>query len=206
MKADILFEKKDNKLEITLDKNAEYSDIKEKLSQILEASEDTFSDIVSPIIIKGRRIQTEEEKEIIDMIAKKTDLEITINKPKQMGLATIDNIFNEDTTISNTKVFRGTVRSGQRVEFDEGSVVVLGDVNGGAEIIAEGNIIVLGNLRGFAHAGAKGNRSAFVTAKTINPTQLRIADVIMKHEVEKNDMEFGYEIAAIKMGEIVIEK
>ena len=122
-----------------------------------------------------------------------------------MGLATIDNIFNKDTTISTTKVCRGTIRSGQRIEF-EGSVIILGDVNGGAEVIAEGNVVVLGTLRGFAHAGAKGNRSAFVAAESISPTQLRIADVIMKHEIVKGDMELGYEIASIKMGEIVIEK
>ena len=42
-------------------------------------------------------------------------------------------------------------------------------------------------------------------AETIVPTQLRIADVIMKHEITKNDMEYGYEMASIKMGEIVIE-
>ncbi len=206
MKTDVLFEKKDNKLVITLDKDAEYMDIKDKLKQILEVSNDVFSEITAPITIKGRRLQSEEEREILDMILAKTNLEVKIEKPKQMGLATIDNIFNEDTTISTTKVFRGrTVRSGQRVEF-EGSVVILGDVNGGAEVVAEGNIIVLGSLRGFAHAGAKGNRSAFVAAKMISPTQLRIADVIMKNELQKVDLEYGYEVASIKMGEIVIEK
>lgn len=205
MKTDILFEKKENKLRITLDKNAEYSEIKEKLSQVLNMSSDTFLNIMGPIVIRGRRLLDYEENEIKNMFAEKTDLEVKFDRPKQMGLATIDNIFNKDTTISMSKVFRGTIRSGQRVEF-EGSVVILGDVNGGAEVIAEGNIIVLGNLRGFAHAGAKGNRSAFVAAETIAPTQLRIADVIMKHEVQKSDMEFGYEVASIKMGEIVVEK
>lgn len=205
MKTDILFEKKENKLIITLDKNVEYSEIKTKLSQVLEMSSDTFKGIISPILVKGRRLMDDEETEIKNMISDKTDLEVKIERPKQMGLATIDNIFNKDTTITTTKVVRGTIRSGQRIEF-EGSVVILGDVNGGAEVIAEGNIIVLGNLRGFAHAGAKGNRSAFVSAEIIAPTQLRIADVIMKHEVVKNDMGLGYENASIKMGEIVMEK
>ena len=205
MKTDVLYEKKDNKLVITLDKDSDYSAIKTKLSQILEISSDTFTGITGTIVIKGRRLSDIEENEIRNMISEKTDLEIKIEKPKQMGLATIDNIFNKDTTISITKVYRGTIRSGQRLEF-EGSVIVLGDVNGGSEVIAEGNIVILGNLRGFAHAGAKGNRSAFVAAESINPTQLRIADVIMKHEIEKNDMEYGYEIATIKMGEIVVEK
>lgn len=205
MKADVLFEKKDNKLVITLDKDAEYSDIKQKLSQVLEISSNTFEGVTGTIVIKGRRLIGDEENEIRSMISEKTELPIKIEKPKQMGLATIDNIFNKDTTISNTKVYRGTVRSGQRIEF-EGSLVILGDVNGGSEIIAEGNIVVLGNLRGFAHAGAKGNRSAFIAAEDIIPTQLRIADVIMKHETKKNDVGYGYEIASIKMGEIVIEK
>ena len=205
MKTDVLFEKKDNKLVITLDKDADYLDIKAKLSQILEASSDTFLGITGTITVKGRRLLGNEETEVRNIIAEKTELEIKFEKPKQMGLATIDNIFNKDTTISTTKVYRGTIRSGQRIEF-EGSVIILGDVNGGAEVIAEGNVVVLGTLRGFAHAGAKGNRSAFVAAESISPTQLRIADVIMKHEIVKGDMELGYEIASIKMGEIVIEK
>lgn len=204
MKTDVLFEKKDNKLVITLDKNADYVDIKNKLTKILDLGTDTFSGVTGAITIKGRRLSGDEETEIKNMISGKTDLEIKIEKPKQMGLATIDNIFNKDTTISTTKVFRGTIRSGQRIEF-EGSVVILGDVNGGAEVVAEGNIVILGNLRGFAHAGAKGNRSAFVASESIEPTQLRIADVIMKHGVSKNEMEYGYEIASIKMGEIVVE-
>lgn len=205
MKTDVLFEKKENRLVITLNKDASYADIKEKLLQILNMSSDTFSDVSGAITIKGRRLTADEEAEILNIFSKKTKLEIKFDRPKQMGLATIDNIFNKDITISPTKVFRGTVRSGKRIEY-EGSIVVLGDVNGGGEIVAEGNITVLGNLRGFAHAGAKGNRSAFVAAEIINPTQLRIADVIMKNEREKNDLGLGYEIATIKMGEIEIDK
>src|SRR5574339_679235 len=50
-----------------------------------------------------------------------------------------------------------TLRSGTRIEFS-GHVVVLGDVNPGAEIVAEGNVMVWGRLRGMVHAGSKGNR------------------------------------------------
>ncbi len=67
-----------------------------------------------------------------------------------------------------------TIRSGTRIEFP-GHVVVLGDVNPGAEIIAEGNVIVWGRLRGMVHAGAKGNTSAVICALDLSPTQLRIA-------------------------------
>jgi septum site-determining protein MinC len=57
-------------------------------------------------------------------------------------------------------------------------VVVFGDVNPGAEIIAEGNVIIWGRLRGMVHAGAKGNRNAVICALDLSPTQLRIAEEV----------------------------
>jgi len=68
-----------------------------------------------------------------------------------------------------------TLRSGTRIEF-AGHVVVLGDVNPGAEIVAEGNVIIWGRLRGMVHAGSKGNREAVICALDFSPMQLRIAD------------------------------
>jgi septum site-determining protein MinC len=70
-----------------------------------------------------------------------------------------------------------TLRSGTRIEFG-GHVVVLGDVNPGAEIVAEGNVIIWGRLRGMVHAGAKGNRNAVICALDLSPTQLRIAEEV----------------------------
>lgn len=70
-----------------------------------------------------------------------------------------------------------TLRSGTRIEF-AGHVVVLGDVNPGAEIVAEGNVIVWGRLRGMVHAGSKGNREAVICALDFSPMQLRIADEV----------------------------
>jgi septum site-determining protein MinC len=70
-----------------------------------------------------------------------------------------------------------TLRSGVRVEFP-GHVVVLGDVNAGAEIVAGGSVVVWGRLRGVVHAGAQGKREAVVCALDLSPTQLRIAEEI----------------------------
>ena len=205
MNTEVLFENKNNKLIITLNKDVAYSEIKAKLKKILEVSDTLFENVKAPIIVTGKRLLDGEETEIAAMINAKTDLEVKIERPKQMGLATINNIFTKDTSVTQTKVVTGVLRSGRRVDF-EGSIVVLGDVNSGAEIVAEGNVIVLGKLRGFAHAGAKGNRSAFIAASEINPTQLRIADIIMKAGMDKIDASQGYETAAIEMGEIRIKK
>jgi len=70
-----------------------------------------------------------------------------------------------------------TLRSGHKVEY-HGHIVVLGDVNPGAELIAGGNIIVWGRLRGVAHAGAGGDTTAVVCSLDLSPTQLRISDKI----------------------------
>ena len=72
---------------------------------------------------------------------------------------------------------RGTLRGGQSLA-NVGHVVVVGDVNPGAELVAGGDIVVFGALRGVAHAGAQGDRSARVYALSLEPTQLRIATTI----------------------------
>jgi septum site-determining protein MinC len=78
---------------------------------------------------------------------------------------------------SNGLILRETIRSGRSI-YHEGHVVVIGDVNPGAEIIAGGDVVVWGKLRGLVHAGALGDRSAVICALELIPTQLRIADQI----------------------------
>ncbi len=70
-----------------------------------------------------------------------------------------------------------TLRSGVRVEYD-GNVVVVGDVNPGAEIVAGGDILVWGRLRGAVHAGASEKESASVSALEMKPTRVQIASEI----------------------------
>ncbi len=83
----------------------------------------------------------------------------------------------EDLGEETALFLQRTLRSGTRIEF-AGHVVVLGDVNPGAEIVAEGNVMVWGRLRGMVHAGAKGNRKAVICALDLSPTQLRIAEEV----------------------------
>lgn len=98
-----------------------------------------------------------------------------------------------------------TLRSGQRVQFD-GSVVVLGDVNPGADIIATGNVIVMGSLRGMVHAGARGDTDSRVVALRLHPTQLRIAHYISRPPDDDLPQPGGPEMALIKDEHIQIEQ
>lgn len=72
---------------------------------------------------------------------------------------------------------RRTLRSGYSVQ-NAGHIVVIGDVNPGAEVVAGGDVIVWGRLRGMVHAGAQGDESAAVCALDLSPIQLRIAGQI----------------------------
>jgi len=99
-------------------------------------------------------------------------VDLTAKLPALGGAAKVFDILEH-----NTKFQHGSLRSGQIIRY-RGSVVVLGDVNPGAEILAEGNVIVLGNLKGLVHAGCMGNPKCFICAINLTPSQLRIADKI----------------------------
>jgi septum site-determining protein MinC len=99
---------------------------------------------------------------------------------------------------------RGALRSGRMVE-NTGHVVVIGDVNPGAEIIAGGDVIVWGKLRGLVHAGAYGDRSAVVCALELAPTQLRIAEFISVPPGGPRDRDPVPEMASVRNGQIVAE-
>ncbi len=95
-----------------------------------------------------------------------------------------------------------TLRSGFRVS-SHGHVIVIGDVNPGAEIVADGNVIVWGRLKGSAQAGASGNENCVVCAMEISPTQLRIADVFYTPTSKKKKS--GPEVVRIINGQAVLE-
>ncbi len=94
-----------------------------------------------------------------------------------------------------------TLRSGQSVQH-AGHVVVVGDVNPGAEIVAGGHIVVWGKLRGTVHAGAMGDEDALVCALDLSPTQLRIAGYITRSP-EGRPKKSAPEVAAVRDGQIV---
>lgn len=95
-----------------------------------------------------------------------------------------------------------TLHSGNHIRHP-GHVIVIGDVNAGAEIIAGGNVIVWGRLRGLVHAGAGGDEGAVVCALDMSPTQLRIgAEIALSPEREGPAKP---EIARLRDGQIVAE-
>lgn len=94
-------------------------------------------------------------------------------------------------------IVRTTCRSGSHIE-SSADCVILGDVNPGAEVIAVGDIVVFGTLRGLAHAGATGDYSARIWALSIEPNQLRIADLVARPPSGNKPTAKRFEVAEIQ--------
>ena len=110
-----------------------------------------------------------------------------------------------------TLYIRRTIRSGQSISSD-GNIVIIGDVNPGAEIIAKGDVTVWGILAGIVHAGSDGNSFARIRALKLNPVQIRIGDVFARRPDTVNlpfiqkTSEYTPEEAFTHKGSIIIKK
>jgi septum site-determining protein MinC len=135
-----------------------------------------------------------------EQTAQMLGLATRISKPRpERSIHTLDTNL---TSGDNAMFVQRTLRSGFRISY-QGHVVVLGDVNPGAEIVASGNILVWGRLRGQVHAGAEGNENAIVCSLDLEPTQLRIADLVATAPTKKSKPQ--PEMACIKNGQVVAE-
>lgn len=135
-----------------------------------------------------------------EVTAQTLGLATRLNKPRQDRDAR-----PLDTTVQSGEqavLVHRTLRSGFSLHYD-GHVVIIGDVNPGAEIIASGDVIVWGRLRGMVHAGAGGNDEAIVCALDLAPTQLRIAGQIAITPQRRGKA--PPEMAQIKNGQVIAE-
>lgn len=100
----------------------------------------------------------------------------------------LGDISSPATTLAEPLYLQTTVRSGVEVRHP-GTVIICGDLNPGGTVIAAGDILVWGRLRGLAHAGAQGNRECRIFALEMQPTQLRIAELVARAPESPEDLE-----------------
>ena len=182
----VIIKGKNDRLVIALDPNIDFLDICDILkTKILEAK-DFIGNSRMAIEFSGRALTNEEEN--IDL-----------------------NSLNPLIEEGKTHFFRGTLRSGSKIESD-GNVVVLGDVNPSSMIRARGNVIVLGHLNGTVCAGLGGDDRAFIAAIYFNPIQITIGmktitdiqdEILDSTRVDKKSK---FKVASIKNQEIVVEE
>lgn len=182
-------------------KKGDFKEIKKELQRKLKENKNFFNG-ASILGIKGKDLAEDQEKKLLHIIEK--DFGLHIDKdglPKSLDDDTDTRTLTKE---GMTKFYNTTIRSGQIIEYD-GNIVIIGDVNPGALVRATGNIIILGKLRGVAHAGISGNLNAYIAANELQPTQLRIGNIIARKPDEGFLISNVPEIAKIHKGEVLIQ-
>jgi septum site-determining protein MinC len=185
-------------LHLILDEEALFPEIQEDLYNHLQKAGSFFAG--APVILQlGKRLLSLHEFQIVQqMLADHANITITqvacereevkaffrehgfplaAFPEQEERVKSVERRTTKKVTHNNTLLIKQTLRSGQRIVAEE-HLVVVGDVNPGAELIAGGDVIVFGTLRGVAHAGMPDNTAAVIMALHLQPTQLRIANFI----------------------------
>ena len=177
---------------------------KETPTEVSEALDNIFGEGSSNSYNNEEPIETQSVNEILQH--DETTIEPVIEESDKENFAKANEAQNLPTLY-----LKKTIRSGQSISSD-GNIIVIGDVNPGAEVIAKGDITVWGILGGIAHAGSDGNSFAKIRALKLNPVQIRIGDIFARRPdtinipyVQKS-CEYIPEEASAYNGNIVIKK
>ncbi len=179
------------------------------IERIKERLEDTFGKKFfsigngMPFLIQAKNGVSEETLREVENYLRQKGLKPlfqTVEGKEQKSSQRVD---IENVKSSSVLIVNKNLRAGQTVEH-AGDVIVIGDVNPGAVVKATGSIIVMGTLKGVAWAGYLGNHDAIIVALKMQPSQLRIGNIIAVAD-EKDYKPENPEVARVKGDEIVIE-
>ena len=197
---------------VVMDDTVPFDELKENLLDKFKSAAKFFDKANMAVSFEGRKLSPKEERECLDIISENSDLNIVCVidndelREKYFKKAVEDKL--EELSSHTGQFYKGTLRSGQMLESDS-SLIILGDVNPGAKVIAKGNVIILGALKGNVYAGAGGNEDSFVVALFMAPIQIRIGYTIAisNDSARKNKMlSKDAMIAFVEDGNIYIEK
>ena len=190
-----------------LDPDIPFGELKKAVEEKYRESADFFKDAKVALAFEGRPLTEEQEEEILEIIDKSCKLKVLciVDKAQLEKQEEPKKQENEDSLKNVGQFFKGTLRFGQILE-SETSMVLIGDVEEGAQIIARGNVVVLGKLKGSVYAGAGENESrAFVAALFMEPSQIKIGMYTRKSRVRRSDRRMRPKISFVRDGRIRFE-
>ncbi len=173
---------------VILDENLPFQELIKDVEDKFKESAKFFKNAKMAMTIRGRSLTQAEEKQVVETIVDSCGLHILCiidedRKEELLFHQAVDKAM-EEKDAEDGWFYRGTLRAGQVLE-SEHSIVIIGDVNPGANVTSKGNIVVLGSLRGIAYAGATGDRNCFVAALVMKPIQVKIADKMARSAITK---------------------
>jgi septum site-determining protein MinC len=202
-------------LNFIMDQDADFEALLTATKIKLTEGKKFFGNAKVSIGFEGRSLSDTQQQSVIQMIHELTDMEVFCIVDEKMPIVTPESVLAMANLTSGNKpvhhfpkemaVFhQGTLRSGQELNMDTG-IVILGDINPGAKVTSKGNIVVLGSLKGYAHAGCDGERQACVIALNMQPTQIRIGDIIARSPDKFEKSRTVAQVAFIEDERIVID-
>lgn len=209
----VILKGKKDRLVIHLNSEVDFLTLRDSLVEKIREAKNFIGNVQLAIEFTNRMLSELEENVLIDLIKLNSDINISyVFSESGSGSNRKEKIkfFKAVTEEGPTKFFRGTLRSGNKLEYD-GNIVIIGDVNPGAVVRARGNIIVLGHLNGAVYAGLDEDKDAFIGANYMNPIQMVIGFITAKPmqkeilDTNKVDRRGGFKIAYVRNNEIVIE-
>lgn len=173
---------------LNLDPELPFEELRLAVAEKFRISANFFKNARLAITFRGRVLTKEQESLLVEDIVQNSSIHVLciVDEEKESAEYYRKAVMHalEDQKREDGQFYRGTLRSGQVLET-EASVVVIGDVNPGAQIVSKGNIVVLGCCMGNIYAGATGDRSCFAAALTMKPMQVRIADKAARSAIVK---------------------
>ncbi|MGE5629903.1 MAG: septum site-determining protein MinC [Caulobacteraceae bacterium] len=210
----VIFKGTKEGLYIILKDEMNLATIKDNLDKKIKPSK-RFFEGAKIMNFKGKHLTEEEFDELKELIEQEYGMtvvesynekafETRYDKSEGKKVDMLEQLPYENVQEGETLIVRATVRSGQLIQYD-GNIVIVGDINPGAHIKASGSILIMGTMRGIAHAGTGGDYSAYVAAFKMQPTQLRIGDIITRSPDGLGSKANNPEVAMVRQGAIVVE-
>lgn len=193
---------------VILDDSLPFDELLAAIGTKFRESARFWGSVQMTLTLEGRELTPEEEFLIVDTITRNSQVEILcLLDTDAERIERCEKALNDKLMELNSQTgqfYRGSLKKGDSLE-SEASIVVIGDVDHGARIIAKGNIIVLGELKGTAAAGMAGNREAVVVALEMAPTQIRISDATSRFNEKNKRLGRGPMIASVEQDEVLIQ-
>lgn len=173
---------------VILDEKIPFEELLLDVADKFEEAANFFKNAKMALTFRGRILTKYQEQKVIETIVNHSGIHVLCivdeQKDHEEYYRQAVELALEEQERQDGLFYKGTLRAGQVLEVEH-SVVILGDVNPGANVISKGNIVVLGSCRGSVYAGASGNRDCFVAALILKPNQVRIADKIARSAIMK---------------------
>ena len=187
MKSSIIIKSFQHGISLHLPPEENMEEVLEKVALKFKESAAFFKDAKMVLSIEGRQLTPDEENAIVDTIEHNSDIKILclVGKDAETentilkALEQYENATSDKQEQNLGQFYKGSLNNGQILETDS-SIVILGDVNPGANVISTKDIIIIGGLYGNAYAGSGGEEGHYVIALDISAEYIKIDDHRLK--------------------------